>query len=86
VRTITARELKDRTGDVVRAVRRGETLLLSFRGKPIATIAPYEPHNAAAPPIRSFEAAWADIERTLLASQPHFPSWREAEDSSRGRG
>jgi antitoxin (DNA-binding transcriptional repressor) of toxin-antitoxin stability system len=84
LRAITARELKNSTGEVVRTLRRGEGLLLTFRGKPLATIEPLsdgEPRAAVA----SYEDAWAEIERQLETSTPRFASWKDAEDYSRGR-
>jgi len=37
---MTARDLKNATGEVVRALRKGETILLTFRGRPLGTIEP----------------------------------------------
>lgn len=85
MRSMTARDLKNSTGDVVRALRRGDSVLLTFRGKALATIEPLrpdEPEPAAVPP---YEKAWAEIERQLERSRPRFRSWREAEDYTRGR-
>ena len=85
MKPMTARELKNSTGEVVRTLRRGESILLTFRGKPLGTIVPLRTGDQGAPLIRPYEAAWAEIEAQLKRSKPRFASWREAEDESRGR-
>jgi antitoxin (DNA-binding transcriptional repressor) of toxin-antitoxin stability system len=85
MKPLTARELKNSTGEVVRALRRGESLLLTFRGKALGTIQPIRAEADEAPSIPAFDEAWADIEAQLKRSKPRFESWREAEDHSRGR-
>ncbi len=37
--TVTAKQLKQRTGEVIRRVKWGERLTVTFRGKPVAVIA-----------------------------------------------
>ncbi len=81
---MSARELKNSTGDVVRTLRRGESILLTFRGKPIGTIEPIGPEDGETSAI-PYEEAWAEIEAQLRRTKPHFRSWRSAEDESRGR-
>ncbi len=85
MKPMTARDLKNSTGDVVRSLRRGESILLTFRGKPLGTIVPLRAGDQEVASIRPYEEAWADIERQLRRSEPHFPSWKEAENTSRGR-
>lgn len=85
MKPMTARDLKNSTGDVVRTLRRGESILLTFRGRPLGTIEPLRPDRQHAPPIRPYEDAWAEIEAELRHSKPRFASWRDAEDQSRGR-
>jgi antitoxin (DNA-binding transcriptional repressor) of toxin-antitoxin stability system len=85
MKPLTARELKNSTGQVVRALRRGESILLTFRGKPLGTIEPLPPETLERPSIPPYEKAWAEIETQLKRSKPHFASWKEAEDESRGR-
>lgn len=82
---MTARDLENATGEVVRALRRGEGILLTFRGKPLGTIQPLQPCDMDAVSVPPYEQAWAEIEDELRRSAPAFPSWREAEDASRGR-
>ena len=85
MKAITARDLKNATGEVVRTLRRGESLLLTFRGKPLGTIEPVGPDEAPATAVAPFEEAWAEIEAQLQRSTPHFASWEKAEEDSRGR-
>ena len=85
MKPMTARELKNATGEVVRTLRRGERILLTFRGKALGTIEPLRSEDEIAPTIRPYEEAWAEIEAQLERSKPHFASWREAENESRGR-
>jgi antitoxin (DNA-binding transcriptional repressor) of toxin-antitoxin stability system len=85
MKSMTARELKNATGDVARALRRGERILLTFRGKPLGTIEPFRSEDENVPSIRPYEQAWAEIEAQLARSKPRFASWRVAERVSRGR-
>lgn len=84
-RVVTARDLKNATGDVVRAVRRGESVVVTFRGKPLAVIEPLRPDEPGTAAVPAYEEAWAEIERQLERSQSRFGSWQEAEDYTRGR-
>jgi antitoxin (DNA-binding transcriptional repressor) of toxin-antitoxin stability system len=68
-----------------RALRRGESILLTFRGRPLGTIEPLRPGDRDAPAIRPYEDAWTEIESELQRSKPRFASWQEAESVSRGR-
>jgi antitoxin (DNA-binding transcriptional repressor) of toxin-antitoxin stability system len=85
MKPMSARELKNSTGDVIRTLRRGESILLTFRGKPLGTIEPLRSHAQDVPVIQPYEEAWAAIETELKRSTPHFASWKDAEDDSRGR-
>ena len=84
MKPMSARDLKNSTGDVVRTLRRGESILLTFRGKPLGTIEPLRSRGCV-PAIQPFEEAWDAIETELRRSKPRFASWRDAEDESRGR-
>lgn len=85
MKPMTARDLKNSTGEVVRTLRRGESILLTFRGKPLGTIVPLQIGDQEAAFIRPYEVAWAEIEAQLRRSKPRFASWKDAEDHSRGR-
>ena len=85
MKPMTARDLKNSTGEVVRTLRRGESILLTFRGKAVGTIEPLRADAAQPPPIPPYADAWAQIEAQLKRSTPRFASWKDAEDESRGR-
>jgi len=85
MKPMTARELKNSTGEVVRTLRRGESILLTFRGKALGTIEPLGPGGGRVPSIPPYKEAWAEIETQLSRSRPRFSSWKKAEDESRGR-
>ncbi len=76
---ITARQLKQRTGDVIKRVKSGERLTLTYRGKPIATIIPSsENEKSILQGMDSFEEAWRSIEGSLEKTKPAFHDWQEA--------
>ncbi len=76
---ITAKQLKLRTGDVLRKVRLGEQLTVTYRGKPVAVIAPPKMDDKKPlKELRPFDEAWKDIEETLQKTEPRFGGWREA--------
>ena len=84
--TVTAKQLKQRTGEVIRRVRSGERLTITYRGKPVAVIAPPEVEKTEAlKELRSFDEAWRDIEQTLKKTKPGFKGWREATEWMRNR-
>ena len=79
MRRVAARELKQHTGAVIERVQRGERLLLTHRGNPIAIITPID--RAAFDEILNREAADAESLSWLKASEPAFDFWENAEDS-----
>jgi prevent-host-death family protein len=85
MKPMTARDLENSTGEVVRTLRRGESILLTFRGKPLGAIVPVGASDREAPRIRPYEEAWPAIEAELRRAKPRFASWKEAEDEGRGR-
>ena len=85
MKSMSMRELRNSTGEVFRMLRRGETILLTFRGKAFGTIGPLCPDSGEARAILPFEHAWAEIEAQLRQSRPRFASWQKADDQSRGR-
>ena len=85
MKPMSARDLKNSTGGVIRTLRRGESVLITFRGKPLGTIEPLRPDTRDVPAIQPYEEAWTALEAELQRSTPHFASWKDAEDESRGR-
>ncbi|MBW1714335.1 MAG: type II toxin-antitoxin system prevent-host-death family antitoxin [Deltaproteobacteria bacterium] len=84
---ITAKQLKLKTGEVIRKVRSGEQMTVTYRGKPVAVIAPQKKeHRKPLQELRSFGEAWIDIEETLQKTEPKFKGWREATAWIRKRG
>ena len=83
---ITAKQLKLKTGEVLRKVRSGEQLTVTYRGKPVAVIAPPKiDDKKPLKELRSFDEAWRDIEESLQKTEPKFKGWREATEWIRNR-
>ena len=84
--TVTAKQLKQRTGEVIRRVKSGERLTVTYRGKPVAIISPSTTgETKTLKELRSIDEAWADIEKTLGKTKPGFKGWKEATEWSRNR-
>ena len=83
MKIITATELKNKTGEALRLVSKGEKVLVTRRGKPFAYISPFTEDEFT---LKPFEQAWKDIEKTLESAEPYFKSWREAMRWVRKRG
>lgn len=81
--TMTAKELKNRTGDAFRAVSRGDRVVLTRRGKPVAILVPVA--ETEEEPLPPFDEAWAEIEEALARSEPEFPTLEDAMSHTRGR-
>jgi len=82
--TLTAKELKNRTGEALRAVGEGRRVLVTRRGQPVAVMTPVSPHPAP-PDELPYEEAWREIEGALRATKPRDRSWKRAIDRSRRR-
>jgi len=82
--TLTARELKNRTGDAFRAIGRGDRVVLTRRGRALAVMVPLA-EGAELPVLPPYAEAWAEIEQALATSAPEFPSVDEAMARSRRR-
>ena len=76
---VTAKQLNQKTGEVLRKVRSGERLTVTYRGKPIAVIAPLESEiTNTVTDLSTFEEAWRDIEQILRNAQSQFSRLQEA--------
>lgn len=84
MRTMTARELKNRSGEAFAAIARGERVLLTRRGKVVAVMVPAA-EAAGDGEVPPYEVAWQEIEATLAATAPPFSSLAEAMARTRRR-
>lgn len=85
MKTMTAKNLKNRTGEAMRAVSKGERVVVTLRGKPFALISPATAESLRKTSLRSYEDAWNDIELTLKKTKPHFKTAKEATAWTRKR-
>ncbi len=86
MKVATAKELKNRTGEVLRRVSLGERILITRRGKPVAVLSPpFEPAEQRGGALRPMSEAWGAIEARIKTTAPAFPTWREAMRWSRRR-
>ena len=76
---IGARELKQHTGEVITRLQRGERLLLTHRGSPIAVIAPLD--QRLVQQMIEDEARKAEILGWLALSEGAFGFWDNGDDS-----
>lgn len=51
MKTVGSREFKNRMGRYMKAVRQGQSLLLTDRGKPVAKVVPPDPELAPEPTL-----------------------------------
>ena len=84
--TVTAKHLKQKTGEIIKRVKSGETLTIPHRGKPVAIMRPSTNSEDEVPQkLRPFDEAWPDIEKTLRKTKPGFADWKEATKWVRNR-
>jgi prevent-host-death family protein len=85
--SVTAKELKNRTGAVLRRVRAGATVAVTNRGRRIAVISPAAtpPPAEKQPQSQQPSELWAEIEAVLATTTPEHLDWREAMRHTRGR-
>lgn len=72
MKTMTARDLKNKTGEAMRTVSRGERVVVTLRGRPFALISPVTAESLEKVSMRPAEEAWRDIEDTLKRTKPEF--------------
>ena len=85
MKTVTAKELKNRTGTILRSVNKGERVVVTKRGKPCAIISPVQGEQLQAGELRSYPEAWADLEKMLQRSTARHKTWKDALKWSRRR-
>lgn len=78
MKTMTAKNLKNKTGEAMRAISRGEKVVVTLRGKPFALISPVNAESLKEVSLRPFKEAWSNIEDTLKKTRPRFKNVREA--------
>jgi prevent-host-death family protein len=83
--TVNAKELKNRTGRILRLVSEGQVVLITKNRKPLAKVTPLTNEDLEKLNLRPFDIAWQGIERTLGTSKPQFKSLAEAMRWSRNR-
>jgi prevent-host-death family protein len=83
--TVSSKDLKNHTGEVLRRVRRGERVTVTNRGKPIATLVPYDENTEGKDTSLEYPTAWNEITNALHESVAPYGSWREAMDGTRRR-
>ena len=85
MRTMTARNLKNKTGEAMQVISKGEKVIVTLRGKPFALISPVTVESLERVSLRQPEDAWKDIEDTLKKSTPKFRSAKKAMSWTRRR-
>ena len=85
MRMMTAKHLKNNTGEAMRRVSNGEKVVVTLRGKPFALISPVTSESLEKVSLRPLEEAWKDIENTLKKSKPKFNNAKEATHWTRKR-
>ncbi len=58
--SIGARELRQRASEVIQAVREGETVTLTYRGRPVAHISPIGPRRRPSTARGDAFGMWSD--------------------------
>lgn len=79
MRRVGSRELKLHTGQLIQAVRRGERLLLTHRGSPVAVVTPLD-HDAFERLVEG-EADRAETLEWLRASESALSFWDNEVDA-----
>jgi prevent-host-death family protein len=70
MKTVGSREFKNRMGRYMRAVRRGQSLLLTERGKPVAKVVPPDPEPAGEPTVMDILKRLEAEGKIRLAKRP----------------
>lgn len=83
---ITAKQLKQRTGEIIKRIKSGERLTLTYRGRPVAVITPSGKDDIESMnDLRPLDTAWDGIETALKKTEPEFKGWKEAARWARER-
>ncbi len=72
-----------RTRELLEEARSGERIAVTFRGKPVAMLTPFE--DVGEVRVRPFEESWREIEDSLRGSRPRYSTVDRALSRSRRR-
>jgi prevent-host-death family protein len=78
--SVGARELKQHTGEIVERVRKGERVLLTLRGEPVAVISPVDQRAIEEAVEAEAEKAEKESLGWLAVSESSFSFWDNTED------
>jgi prevent-host-death family protein len=82
MRKVGSREFKNRLGQYLAAVRKGQTLLITDRGQPVAKLSP---PDAEGDPVDSLEARLKELEAQGFIRLPKRPMKSFKAIPSRGK-
>lgn len=85
MKSVSARDLKNQTGKVLKLVESGQKVLITMRNKPFALLSPMTEEEWQSAQLRPYKEAWAGIEASLQGTSPRFPSVNEAMKWTRRR-
>lgn len=85
IKFATSKELRVRAGEIIKEVQGGERFIVTYRGKPAAIMLPYAGESIQDIVPRSYEDAWADIEKTINETEAAYLTADEAVGKSRKR-
>lgn len=77
---VGARELKQHTGEVIERVRKGERVVLTLRGNPVAVISPLDAEALDKALNEETKRAEKESLGWLAASEGAFDFWENEED------
>ncbi len=80
---VTTKELRVRTRRLLQEAQAGEQIAVTFRGKPVALLVPFE--EAGEWKARAYEDAWPEIEVNLRETRPAFKTPEAAIKATRRR-
>lgn len=77
---VGARELKQHTGEIIERVRKGERIVLTFRGDPVAVISPLDAGVLETALENETKRTERESLGWLAASESAFDFWENEED------
>ena len=80
---VTTKELRLHTRRLLREAQTGEQIAVTFRGKPVALLVPFEETGGLA--VRPYKDAWPEIEATLRGTRPAYKTAERALKATRRR-